>query len=661
MNKFFVLLVLVFSVTLFSQPGADYCSQAKINSLINSTALLKTSYPGDAKIDITYYKLDLNVSYSSKYLKGIVTVKGKSINDLLTSFYLDLSAGFKVNYVLSNTTSVQYSLDNSNRLYISLEKNYTPGEEFNVEISYEGKPASSGGIGGSFVFEKTPAGDPVIWTLSQPYGSRDWWPCKDTPADKADSSDVWITADQSFTSVSNGILKEIIDNPNGTKTYKWHNSYPIANYLISIALSNYELYQNYYQSSSGILLPITNYIYKGNTTKYKHVLDNVPKMIKIFADKFGEYPFIKEKYGHAECGFSGGMEHQTCTSLGAFSENIIAHELAHQWFGDMVTCKDWNNIWLNEGFASYGECIYREEMYGKEDFKNYVSNFMNNYALYASGSIYIPDNYLNNVGYVFDSRRSYKKGAIVLHMLRGIIGDEYFFETLKTYTKEPRITYNTATTEDFKAIAEIVSGQDLDYFFDQWIYGENYPTYSFNWDYEKSDGDNYSLKLYLQQETKTNPKYFTMPIQVLYKTTNEIKTVTVFNDKQNQSWEIKVAGEPIEVTFDPENWILKQIGSNTKIDFGKELNSDYVLEQNYPNPFNPATIIEYQLPASGSVSLKLYDIIGNEIATLIDGYKQAGRHQFKLTVNDFKLSSGIYFYKIISGSFSQTNKMVIIK
>ncbi len=661
MKKIVFILLLVFSIRLIPQSGAEYCSEAKINSFTQLQVLSKPAYPGDEKIDITYYKLDLNVSYSSKYLKGKVTVKGKSVYDLLTSFSLDLSSGFKINYVLSNSISVQYSLDNSNRLNISLEKNYTRGEEFIVEVSYEGKPASSGGIGGSFVFDNTPAGDPVIWTLSQPYGSRDWWPCKDTPADKADSSDVWITADQFFTSVSNGVLKDVINNSDGTKTYKWHNSYPIANYLISIALSNYELHQNYYQSSSGNLLPITNFVYNGNVEKYKHVLNLVPKMIEIFAEKFGEYPFIKEKYGHAECDFGGGMEHQTCTSLGSFSENVIAHELAHQWFGDMVTCKDWNNIWLNEGFASYSECIYREEIYGKEDFKKYVSNFMNNYAVYAGGSIYIPDNYLNNIGYVFDSRRTYKKAAIVLHMLRGIIGDDKFFETLKAYAKEPGITYNTASTEDFKRVAEKVSGQDLDYFFDQWIYGEGFPTYTFGWNYKNTSADNYTLTLMAKQETNSNPQFFTMPIQVTYKTNKETKTTTIFNDRQSQKWEIPVVGEPIEVLFDHDNWILKKVDAVIKNADDGLLLSNYILQQNYPNPFNPGTTIEYEIFISSDIKLTVFDALGREVKTLVDEFKTAGIHHVTFDANQLKLSAGIYFYELQAGGSIQTKKMVFIK
>lgn len=661
MKKFAGIILFFFAVSLFAQSGADFCSQSKINSLTNFQKLQKIAYPGDQTINVTYYKLDLKISYDNKYLIGNVNVKAKPENNSVNSFYLDLYSGYKINSVKSNGVNLQYVLDQSHHLNITLDKTYSGSEEFSVDIFYEGTPPDGGSFGGSFVFANTTNGYPVIWTLSEPYGARDWWPCKDTPADKADSSDVWITADSFFTTVSNGILKAEINNPDGTKTFKWHNSYPIANYLISIAMSNYDLYLNNFEFQPDQKMPITNYVYKGNVSRYKNVLDRVPKMFKIFSDKFGMYPFVKEKYGHAEIGFGGGMEHQTCTSLGAFYEDVISHELAHQWFGDKVTCKTWNDIWLNESFASYAECIYREEMYGEDNFKNNVQTFMDNYAIYASGSIYIPDKFLNDVNYVFDTRRTYKKGAVVLHMLRGITGDEKFFQILKQYTSEPGLSYNVATTEDFKNIAEKVSGLYLQYFFDEWIYGENYPVYTFGWNYIKNDGDNYTLHLSLSQKSNSNPQFFKMPIQIKYRTATETKTITIFNDTQFQNWDIQVSGQPLEVNFDPDNWILKIVkGANTKIDDGN-ITSKYVLLQNYPNPYNPGTTIEYEIPAAGSVVLKIYDAMGSEIKTLVNKFQNAGIYKISFDAQKLLLPSGIYFYKLESGNSVLTRKMLYLK
>ena len=286
--------------------------------------------------------------------------------------------------------------------------------------------------------------------MSEPYGSRAWWPSKDTPADKADSSEVWITADKFFVSVSNGVLIGTVDNPDQTRTYKWKNSYPIANYLISLAMTNYQIYDTPLEYQPGKIMPVTHWVYPEQFSASKSNLDKINDQILIFSNKFGLYPFIKEKYGQAQVHFGVSMEHQTVSSMSTFNENTEAHELAHQWYGDKVTCKDWQNIWLNEGFASYAECIYREAKYGAADFNSYVANFMNQ-AKNAVGTIYVQN--INSVSEIFNTARTYKKGGIVLHMLRGIVGDNNFFTIMQQYANEPGLAFNVAVTEDFQRIA----------------------------------------------------------------------------------------------------------------------------------------------------------------------------------------------------------------
>ena len=531
MKKCFLLLYLVINSFLLSQTGEELCSSSKIQIYERLGKSLEVTYPGDANIDVTYYKLDLNITYSPQYLKGIVTVKGRPSIGQINSLYLDLWSGFKVNSVKSNNQQLSFSLTSDNKLNINLGRFYQLNEEFNLEIDYEGKPNTSGGIGGSFVFSTTPAGQPVIWTLSQPYGARDWWPSKDTPADKADSTDVWITAPTNFVSVSNGSLIENRDNGNGTLTFKWKNRYPIANYLVSIAMTNYYLYQTQYEYETGKYFPITHYVYPESFASQKSNLDKTNDMIKIFSEMFGAYPYLKEKYGHAQCGFGGGMEHQTITSAGSFSESLVAHELAHQWFGDKVTCKDWQNIWLNEGFATYSDKLYHQKKYGDATFTSQMNSVMNS-AKTATGTIYVQN--ISSVNEIFSSARSYNKGAVVLHMLRGILGDEKFFQTLKEYLVEPGLSYNVAVTADFQRIAERVSGQNLNYFFQQWIYGAGYPKYTFGWRTEQVSGNSYNLIVRVKQQSNSNPLFFTMPLQIYYSTPLETKTITLFNDQQEQ-------------------------------------------------------------------------------------------------------------------------------
>jgi aminopeptidase N len=501
--------------------------------------------------------------------------------------------------------------------------------------------------------------------LSEPYGAKDWWPTKDTPADKADSSDVWITASDSLVSVSNGTLTSEINNGDGTKTYKWHNSYPIAGYLISVAITNYTLYQDQFKYEPNKSMPVSHYIYPEDLETTKSILDKTVDMLKVFSEKFGLYPFIREKYGHAQFGWSGGMEHQTCTSIGrgAINESIIAHELAHQWFGDKITCKDWRNIWLNEGFATYSAMIYDEVAHGYQKFINDVSSYMES-AKKADGSVYVQD--ISSSNSIFDYYRSYAKGGVILHMLRGVVGDSDFFNILKQYLIEPGLAYNVATTDDFKAIAERVSGKDLKYFFDEWIYGIGYPKYSVSWTAGLINDNNYKLLLHVAQKQDNSIDFFTMPIEIKITTTTGDSTFIVFNNQEIQDFEISVQGEPIAVELDPNLWILKDVSAPSDVEITKPF--VFNLSQNYPNPFNPSTTILYSIPnvetlhgTSLRVMLKIYDVLGREVVTLVDEEKNAGNYYSQFSILNSELKSGVYFYRLTAGGFVQTKKMILMK
>ena len=655
-----LLCLIILAINIQAQDdAANYCSEGKIRAFNSSNRLSKVAYPGDSSIDVTYYKLNLSVNYNSKLLTGEVTVKAWSAIDKLTNFYLDLVNTMAVTSVTSNNVTVAYS-QSSNQLKINLEKEYAKGELITVTIKYSGYPQSAGF--GDFVFTAH-SGQPIIWTLSEPYGAKSWWPSKDTPADKADSSDVWITADKSFTSISNGVLTETVNNVDGTTTYKWKNRYPIANYLISLAMTNYQRYDTPFEYETGKTMPVTHYVFPEQFSSNKANLDLVPGMLKIFSEKFGLYPFIAEKYGQAQVLNSVSMEHQTVSSMSTFREDVVAHELAHQWFGDRVTCKDWQNIWLNEGFATYSESIYYEAKYGKSMFTNDVNAIMNS-AKTAKGSIYVQD--ISTISQIFNGARSYSKGGVVLHMLRGVVGDENFFRILKEYLIEPGLAYNVATTEDFQRVAERVYGKSLDYFFKQWIYGENYPKYTVGWSSKQINGDLFHLTFRLKQNVNTNPQFFTMPVQIKITTNKSTIFTSVFNDQQDQGWIIPISGQPLSVSLDPENWLLEDIVGNTDVEDEESIPSHFSLSQNYPNPFNPETTISYTIPSNVkgetiNVTLKVFDVLGREVATLVDGFKQPGSYNSQFSIRNSKLVSGVYFYTLRAGSYSETKKMIVLK
>ncbi|MFZ0453960.1 MAG: M1 family aminopeptidase, partial [Ignavibacteriaceae bacterium] len=341
---------------------------------------------------------------------------------------------------------------------------------------------------------------------------------------------------------------------------------------------------------------------------------------------------------------------------------ILVHELTHQWFGDKITCRDWQDIWLNEGFATFGEMLYAEKVYGDSAYDNFVEHEMAR-AKKAKGSLYVHD--ISSISEIFNGNRSYSKGGIILHMLRGAVGDSVFFKIMKTYSNDPRVAYGTAVTGDFQRDAEAVSGQDLNYFFNEWIYGEHYPKYKIEWHADKIN-NNYEVTIKIGQTVNTYPSFFTMPVQIKISTSAGDTLFSFFNDQQDQQVKFLVKGTPVSVTIDPNNWILKDA-----ITFPDSNNVSgqikFELKQNHPNPlnpFNPTTTIEYQVPELNTVyninvKLIVYDILGNQVAVLVDKAQSPGK--YSVVFDGSGLASGVYLYSLKAGSLISTKKLVVLK
>ncbi|TSA15754.1 peptidase M1, partial [bacterium] len=255
-------------------------------------------------------------------------------------------------------------------LVITLDRTYAAGEYVSVAVTYKFTASGAG------VYFETSAGQPLIYSFTEDdIGAKSWIPCKDLPSDKADSADIKITVPSNLIVASNGTLMAVYDSTT-TKTYWWHEGYPIATYLISFAAHPYKIYTQYYKYSPTDSMQIQNYVLPANLATAPTTYAKVPGMIKFMSDMFGQYPFIKEKYGHAEViNFGGAMEHQTCTTIDVTlrTPGAIAHELAHQWCGDLVTLKDWSHIWLNESFAPYMAMIWFGQEYGQAAFNSEIN------------------------------------------------------------------------------------------------------------------------------------------------------------------------------------------------------------------------------------------------------------------------------------------------
>jgi aminopeptidase N len=659
MKKLLILLnCLIFAISSHAQDASEECASGKILALTKrqQNARLMATMAGDNNIDVTYYKLNLNITYTPKNLKGEVTINAKSKVTNLNQVVIDLQNALTTDSVKIGKTKLNFT-HQSDLITIKLDKVYAENQLVSFVIYYHGIPGSSGFD--SFVFGNHNAQkDLAIWSLSEPYGSPDWFPCKNAVDDKADSTDVWITADKYYVSVSNGILEKTVDNQDGTRTYQWKNRYPIAQYLISIAMSNYTEYNGVFEYGGGKVMPINHYIYPESLTNTnKLALDKTAFMLDLFSKKFGIYPFIKEKYGHAQFGWGGGMEHQTCTSISSFGETLIAHELTHQWFGDKITCQNWESIWLNEGFASYGECVYMEAVGGKSAYDAYVKTFMTS-AKTAKGTIYVQD--VNNINEIFSSPRTYRKGASVLHMLRGVVGDDKFFKILQNYIASKK-AYSNATTEDFQAIAEQVYGQKIDYFFKQWIFGQSYPKYKFSWSSSPQSNGTHKVKAEVSQNINTNPIFFTMPIQLKVPIGFGDTTITVFNDRDPQTFEFTLKEKPSDVIFDANNLILKDLeiisipnalANETAIDNPFALNI-------YPNPSSDNIEISFKLAKSANVKLSIIDFSGKEILTQSEEKLLQGNHTRNLRISQFL--SGTYIVNLNVDGMNESRKLVTVK
>jgi len=654
-----VLLAQIFPAGISSQENPrtthEILSRAKQEQLQRQwlrKSQVPTGHYGD--YDVHYYGLDLNFDVADQTYSGSVEIRAISRRSGQSSITVDLADHLEVLEVAGRAGEYFHS---NNRIQLSLDPSLESGENFSVTISYSGDydPGEFRGLR----FGSHPDG-PVISTLSEPYFARTWWPCKDVPSDKADSADIAITVNDSLIPVSNGSLVRIEHLRSPKHTYYWEVRYPITTYLISVAISNYHHYEDTFVASDGTVLPLDYYIYPSEDTST--VLTNIfetNRMLEVFSILFGEYPFLREKYGMASFTWGGAMEHQTISSMGLYSRTIIAHELAHQWWGNMVTTKNWHHIWLNEGFASYSEALYYEQIYGREFYHQYMENM----AYRGPGTIYVQDT--TDVRRIFSGDLSYDKAGYVLHMLRHVLGDSLFFRTLREYREQYFL--GTATTDDFRQVAEQVSGQDLSTFFHQWIYESGYPHYQYCF-YSHSNEDNFRTYVHLRQiqDPRTTP-IFKMPVDIfLADSLGHDTTFVVQNSRAEQQYSFTLPWRPTRMELDPDQWILKTVSQVPPAIGGggcAGLN-EFGLALNYPNPFNENTTLLFAIPGRQLVTGEIYNLRGEKVKTLVHEVMGPGHHTISWNGRndrDQLVASGVYFFLLRSGGRTETEKLLYLR
>jgi aminopeptidase N len=373
--------------------------------------------------------------------------------------------------------------------------------------------------------------------------------------DKADAIDIYITAPSQYISVSNGLEPEAPVINGAVKTTHFHHGYPIPAYLIAIAVTNYSLY-NQTGGSAPNQYPIINYIYPETLASVQTQLDQTPLILNLYESLFETYPFHAEKYGHAQFGTGGGMEHTTVSFMNSFGRGLVAHEMAHQWFGDKITCGSWKDIWLNEGFATYVATLVIENFDGQTAFETEKDKLITNITSQPNGAVYLTDAELTNVSRIFDSRLTYNKGAMVLNMLRFKMGDALFLEGIKNYLKDINLAYKYANTSDLQSHLEAVYGSSLAKFFNDWIYNQGYPTYTIT---AQNLGGGQAKFTVNQTQSDASVSYFEMPVPIrVFGTGGQPLDLVLNNTVNGETFTENVPFAISSIVFDPNKNIISK-------------------------------------------------------------------------------------------------------
>ncbi|MBN2637035.1 MAG: T9SS type A sorting domain-containing protein [Prolixibacteraceae bacterium] len=593
MAKKYLLIFFMSFVSLggYTQiPGSiaiDEINAREKESFKNKSAFSEAS--NYSQYDLIYQRMKWQINPALRYIDGEIISYIKSKTEELFQIEFDLTNALTIDSVISHGNRIDF-IHANNKIIIPLVVQLKNEEIDSLKIYYHGEPDENGF--GSFA--KGVHNDiPVLWTLSEPFGAKDWWPCKQSLVDKIDSVDIIVTSPEQYLTASNGVLASNTIN-NGLRIMHWKHRYPIATYLVAIAVTNYTVYNDTLHFEDGRILKIENYVYPENIETAKTQTAETVKIMKLFNELIGEYPFSREKYGHAQFGWRGGMEHQTMSFMYNFNFDLVAHELAHQWFGNHITLNSWHDIWLNEGFATYMTGLTYEHLKSENDWYNWKNSTINKITNFPDGSVYVDDT--TSVSRIFNSRLSYSKGAYLLHMLRWILGDQKFFNGIRNYFSDPQITGGFASNNHLIMHLEEAGDTSLTEFFDDWYYGEGYPVYSLEFG-ATSDGKIW-INL-LQNTTHESVDFFEMPVPV--RLFNDDKTefadFRLENTHNNQQFILDVDFNVGSVIIDPDLWLLSKTDKIVSITD----NYSATFIKIYPNPATN----HVRIFASGNVEISM--------------------------------------------------------
>jgi aminopeptidase N len=606
-----------------------------------------------SKYDVHFYFLDLNIERNSTVISGNTTIESKVLVSNMDTFCFELNSNLVIDSIQLANQNIFFTRVAA-ITYAILPNALSVNSNLAIKIFYHGDASvtGAGAIGDGFSKGTSPSwGNSVTWSLSEPYSAYEWFPCKQFLQDKADSAWVYVTTDASNKVGSNGILKGIDTGlANNKVRYRWITNYAIDYYLISVAVAKYVDYTIYAHPAALIndSIKVVNYVYNNPATlnAFKSSIDSIPMVIEYFSDVFGLYPFYGEKYGHSMAPIGGGMEHQTMTTLGNLgSLSLNSHELMHQWFGDHVTCKTWSDIFINEGFASYGEYLVYDKFRSHQAAQTKMADVHDNVLQDPNAMVYFTDT--TDVNRIFDSRLTYDKGSAVIHTLRFVMGDSLFFSGLKTF--QNHYSFSTASIDDLKADLQTSSGLNLNDYFNQWLFGEGYPIFS---------GEYFSspTTLYLKISHTTSSAFtplFKTPLEIKCTSASGDTIIKVMIDQNTNLFAIPMTKNITNIEFDPNNWILNKTGTIIK-------NSDLVAVSTEELQMQDAVKI-YPNPTENFLNIDAYGIEGTYTLKDIQGriiFQNILTHKTCLSLAS--IQTGVYHLEIQSKNGKLSRKIIKI-
>ena len=635
----FLILFFAFQQVKAQAPDPDFNDKAAFSEARSRQKSASFVESDDVlAFDLIYQRLSFTVDPAVSSISGSVFSLIKFTKDDVALIRFDLVDAMIVDSIQYNQKKIAFQ-HSANKISINLPRSVKKHTVSSVEVFYHGSPPQTGM--GSFISAKH-NNIPILWTLSEPYGARDWWPCKESLSDKIDSLDVFITCPSQYKAASNGKL--ISDQVSGiNRTAHWKHRYPIATYLVGIAVTDYETYSDFLDLPNGKKIEVLNYVYPEYLATAKSRSSETLSILDFYNSKFMLYPFASEKYGHAQFGWGGGMEHQTMSFMTSLDFELVAHEMSHQWFGDYITLASWHDIWLNEGFATYLTGLTYENLLNGQYWQSWKDNQVKRIISSTDGSVYVADT--TDINRIFNGRLSYSKGAYLLHMLRWEMGDEKFFQGMKNYLNDPAIANGFASQQQFVKHMETAADTSFTGFFQDWYYGEGYPTYRLF--YYTDYGDFGKKKLRISQvSSHPSVAFFEMHIPVRVWKDGKYKDLRVYNTVQNQEFVIS-DGRIDKIEFDPDKWLIAKADIVDEVQSLSEIRDIQIISE------NGSQSIRILLPEyAGKGKLRIIDMNGSVL-------KNQEIFESDSHVDISNLKSGIYLVEVQSGKLKKTEKVLL--